>query len=175
MQQQMREDQADHQQKMQELQVVMATESAKLQSQLVDFGNRISRLNESVRRLETDLDAHLEQMAGEIVAAAHSRLESSADLIVKELATRNEKELDKQLDDACERLRIVQKGIEASVSDGLRAQKADSLLAFEQTMEELAGHSVGRWRLALATELNSLGKVLTQQLKPGAGSNIEEN
>ncbi len=175
LQQQMREDQADHQQKMQELQVVMATESAKLQSQLVDFGNRISRLNESVRRLESDLDGHLEQMAGEIVAAAHSRLESSADLIVKELATRNEKELDKQLDDACERLRIVQKGIEASVSDGLRAQKADSLLAFEQTMEELAGHSVGRWRLALATELNSLGKVLTQQLKPGAGSNTDEN
>ena len=172
---QIREEHSEHQQKMEEIQVAMETESAKLQSQLVDFGNRISRLNESVRRLESDLDAHLEHLAGEIVSAAHSRLESSADLIVEELGKRNGEELDKQLDNACEKLRIVQKGIEASVSDGLRAQKADSLLSFEQTMEELAQHSVGRWRLALAKDLNSVGKHLSEQLRPESASNGDGN
>jgi hypothetical protein len=175
LQQHLREEHAEHHRKMQEIQTAMASESAQLQSQLVDFGNRISRLNESVRRLESDLDAHLEHLAGEIVSAAHSRLESSAEQIVKDLGTRNGEELDKQLHDACERLRIVQKGIEASVSDGLRAQKADSLLAFEQTMEELAQHSVGRWRLALAKDLNSVGKHLSEQLRPESSSNGEEN
>jgi len=76
------------------------------------------------------------------------------------LGTRNAKELDHQLDEARGKLKIVQKGIETSVSDLVKTEVAASLLSFGQTMEELAQDSVGRWRSALSQDLTSVAKIL---------------
>jgi hypothetical protein len=80
--------------------------------------------------------------------------------VLKELGTRNAKELDRQLDEARGKLKTVQKGIETSVSDLVKTEVAASLLSFGQTMEELAQDSVGRWRSALSRDLTSVAKIL---------------
>ena len=113
-------------------------------------------------------------MASDTVSSAHSELESAADAILKELGTRNAQELGNQLDDACGRLKIIQKGIEASVSELLRTQVAKTLQSFEQNMEKLAQHSVGRWRLALAKDLKSLAVILGEQFQLEAVSDNNE-
>ncbi|MBZ5720387.1 MAG: hypothetical protein LAO03_08390 [Acidobacteriia bacterium] len=159
---------ADHDaryRELQELQAAMQSESSRLQAQIADLGSRMAKLDESARRLESDLDARLARMAGEVLSGAHAELENAAEMIVKQLETRNAKALESQLDDACGRLRIIQKGIETSVSESLRSQVADTMQCFEQNVDEIARHSVERWRLALARNLNSLGKILGEQFR----------
>jgi hypothetical protein len=75
----------------------------------------------------------------------------------------------------------MQKGIEASVSESLRIQVAETLQSFDHRMEELAQQSVERWQLALASTLNSLARTLGEQFRlqattdanPGQHSSVE--
>jgi hypothetical protein len=68
-------------------------------------------------------------------------------------------------------LKIVQKGIEASVSESLKIQVGETLKAFEHSMEELAQQAVGRLRLTLANGLNSLVLSLGEQFRTEGASN----
>jgi hypothetical protein len=154
-----------HRWEMQQIQTAASSEAARLQTQVADLSGRMVKLDESARRLESELDTHLERMAADIVSDARSELKSTVDALLKELHTRNEKELGKQLDDACSHLKIIQKGIEASASDLLKTQVKDSLKSFEHSMDDLAQHSVERWRRTLAGGLNSLVKTLGEQLR----------
>jgi len=154
-----------HRWEMQQIQTAASSEAARLQTQVADLSGRMAKLDESARRLESELDTHLERMAADIVSDARSELKSTVDVLLKELHTRNEKELGKQLDDACSHLKIIQKGIEASASDLLKTQVKDSLKSFEHSMDDLAQHSVERWRRTLAGGLNSLMKTLGEQLR----------
>jgi hypothetical protein len=154
-----------HRWEMQQIQTAASSEAARLQTQVADLSGRMAKLDESARRLESELDTHLERMAADIVSDARSELKSTVDVLLKELHTRNEKELGKQLDDACSHLKIIQKGIEASASDLLKTQVKDSLKSFEHSMDDLAQHSVERWRRTLAGGLNSLVKTLGEQLR----------
>jgi hypothetical protein len=95
-------------------------------------------------------------------------------VVLKELSTRNSQELGKQLDDACEHLQSVQKGIEGSISQLLKTQVAGTLLSFGQTMEELAQDSVGRWRHALAKDLSSVANTLGAQFRLDGASASQE-
>ena len=56
----------------------------------------------------------------------------------------------------------------------LRTQVAKTLQSFEQNMEKLAQHSVGRWRLALAKDLKSLAVILGEQFQLEAVSDNNE-
>ena len=71
-------------------------------------------------RLESGMDARLSQMANDAISGARIQLETQVDVVLKELGSRNAKELGIQLDDACGKLKTVQKGIETSVSELVR-------------------------------------------------------
>jgi hypothetical protein len=150
----------------QQVQAGVSAESSRLQSQVSTLGGRIGELEDRAFRLESDLDSRLAQMASDSVSNARVQLENAVDVILKELSTRNAKELNAQLEDARAQLKITQKNIEASVSELIKTRVADSLLSFGETMEALARDSVTRWRLSLANNLNSINKILGQQLEP---------
>jgi DNA anti-recombination protein RmuC len=154
-----------YRQEMQKVQAAVGSESSRLQAQNADLATRMAKLNESARQLESDLDSRLVQMGSDIISGARTQLERALDVVLKELGTRNSQELGKQLDDACEHLKSVQKGIEGSISQLLKTEVTGTLLSFGQTMEELAQDSVGRWRHALAQDLSSLAKTLGGQFR----------
>lgn len=173
LQQRLGEEHVAHLKQMQEVQAAAAAESAKLQAQNSDLATRIGKLNESARYLEQELDGRLVRMSTDIISGARTQLENALDVVLKELSTRNAKALDAELDKACGQLKGLQKNIETSVSELLKTRVATTLLSFGQTMEELAQDSVGRWRSALAHNLDSLAKTLGKPL-PGETSGRRE-
>ena len=174
LQQRLSEEHEMHRREMQKIQAAVGTESARLQSQNADLTTRMNKLDESARKLESDLDSRLVQMGSDIISGARTQLERALDVVLKELGTRNAQELGKQLDDACEHLKSVQKGIEGSISQLLKTQVAGNLLSFGQTMEELAQDSVGRWRHALAKDLSTVAKTLGGELRLDGASDSQE-
>ena len=104
-------------------------------------------------------------MSAEFLSSTRTQLESDASAILKELESRNATELNNQLDAACGRLKMVQKGIEVAASELLRAKVAETLQAFQQSMQELAGETVGRWRQALARDLSSVARTLGNEVR----------
>src|SRR5207302_2020823 len=173
LQQRLGEEHDAYRHEMQKVHVEVASEATRLHAQTADLAGRVTKLDESARRLESDLDARLVRMSSDIISGARKQLESALNVVLKELGTRNARELEKQLDEACTRLKSTQKGIEASVSELLKTEVAGTLLSFGQTMEDLAQDSVGRWRHALGKDLNSVAKILGGQfrLEAASGSN----
>ena len=165
LQQRMAEDHDAYGEQMRAIQVSVESQSARLQAQISDLGSRIAKLDEFARRLESDVEIRLGNISSEILANATTELESVAATLAKELATRNAKQLGDQLDEALGRLKIIQKGIEASSSESLNSRVAEVQRWFVQAMEELAQHSVERWRQALGQDLTSLGRALGQQFR----------
>jgi hypothetical protein len=168
MQQRLSEEHDMYRREVQKVQVAVASESSRLQAQNAELANRMAKLDESARQLESSLESRLIQMSGDIISGARTQLERALDVVLKELGTRNAKELGKQLDGACAQLKSVQKGIESSVSQLLKTEVAGGLLSFGQTMEELAQDSVGRWRNALAKDLSSVTKILGGEFRADA-------
>ena len=171
LQQRLGEEHAAYRREIQQVQAAAASESSRLQTQVTGLGARIAELDDCACRLESGMDARLTQMATDAVSGARVQLESQVDVVLKELGSRNAKELGHQLDDACGKLKTVQKGIETSVSELVRTQIAATLLSFGETMDALAQDSVGRWRVALAKDLDSVAKILGGQFRmEGASS-----
>jgi hypothetical protein len=146
-----------------------AEESAQLHAQIAALNDRVSKLDASALRLESEMETQLNQVAHNIISAARSQLETAVESVLKELASRNAKEVEYQLDKACDKLEGTRKSIEGSVSSLIKTEVAGSLLSFGQTMEELAQDSVVRWRSALGRDLNSLAKTLGQEFHVGSG------
>jgi hypothetical protein len=165
LQQRLGEEHNAYRREVQQVQSAASSEWSRLQTQVTDLDGRMGKLDEAARRLESDLDAHLALLASDIVFHARTQLESAVDVVLKELGTRNAKELGSQLEGACEQLRVTQKGIEASIAELLRTRVAETLMSFGETMEELARDSVGRWRVALAKDLTSLVNILGEQFR----------
>ncbi len=165
LQQRLGEEHAAYRREMQQVQAAAASESSRLQTQVTGLGARISELDDTACRLESGMDARLSQMANDAISGARIQLETQVDVVLKELGSRNAKELGIQLDDACGKLKTVQKGIETSVSELVRTQIAATLLSFGETMDALAKDSVGRWRVALAKDLDSVAKILGGQFQ----------
>jgi hypothetical protein len=154
-----------HRREMQAAHAAIGAESSVLQGRIADLDGRISKLDESASRLESELDQRLAATANQIIADARIQLEAAVQAILHELGQRNAKELEGQLEQACKRLTSIQRDAEASASELLRSESAESLQSFEQTIEEMAQHSVSRWRLALAEDLESMSKLLGGQLR----------
>jgi hypothetical protein len=174
LQQRLGEEHAAYRREMQQVQAAAASESSRLQTQVTGLGARISELDDCACRLESGLDARLSQMANDAISGARIQLETQVDVVLKELGSRNAKELGIQLDDACGKLKTVQKGIETSVSELVRTQIAATLLSFGETMDALAQDSVGRWRVALAKDLDSVAKILGGQFRLEGASDSRE-
>jgi hypothetical protein len=153
------------------------TKAAGLQTGVSDLGRKVTALNESVRRLETDLDAHLERVAGEIVSEARAQLESAVAVNHKSLQTRGSTEVEARLNEICGHMRTIQNRIEESFGSSLSAQGEEALQSIAQQLEELAEQSTEKWRLALAADLSSvanhLGRQLRQELESEAGQILE--
>ena len=148
---------------LEQMQVAVKSESVRLQAQITDLDQRMGKLDESARRLESGLDQRLSQMASDTVRTARGQMESALEAALEELSTRNAQDLAQQLDEAGANLKIIQKGIEASVSETLRRQAAETLQGFERSMDDLAQMSVERWRTAFAGGLNSVVRIMGEQ------------
>jgi hypothetical protein len=154
-----------HRWQTQQLQKALAEESARLQAQITDLRDRVSLLDQAAQRLEAGFERRLTQTATEIASGAHAQLESAVQTLLTEAETRNAKDLGDQLDQACDNLKIMQKGIEASVSDTLKARAAEQLSGFQQSVDELVRESGEAWRQRLAAGLNSVVRMLGQQIQ----------
>jgi hypothetical protein len=165
LQQRLSEEHDTYRREMQKAQAAAASESSRLQTQVTSLGARIRELDDCACRLESGMDTRLSQMASDAISGARAQLEVAVDVVLKELGSRNAKELESQLDQARGKLKTVQKGIEASVSELVKTEVAAGLLSFGQTMEALAEDSVGRWRVALARDLSSVAKILGQPFR----------
>jgi hypothetical protein len=159
-----------HRREIEQLQSDVAAKSLQLHAEVTELGSRMATLNDSVRRLESDLDAHLERISGEIVCEARTQLESAVGLALKDLQTRGSNEVEKGLDGLCGQLRTIQNRIENSFAGSLRTQGEETVQSYGQNIEELAQHSVERWRLALAKDLNSVAKTLGEEFRQEAES-----
>jgi hypothetical protein len=175
MQQRLSGEHDSYRREMEKAQATAAAEASRLQAQVTDLGNRIAGLDDTACRLESGMESRLSQMASDQVAAARIQLERALDVVLKELGSRNAKELGNQLDDARAKLKVVQKGIETSVTDLVKTEVAASLLSFGQTMEALAQDSVGRWRSALGRDLSSVAKILGGEFQMESASDSDEN
>lgn len=174
LQQRLSEEHETRSREMKQLQATMESEASRLQAQTADLTARIGKLDDSARKLESELDGRLVRMASDIISGSRTQLENALDVVLKELGTRNAKELEVQLEAARAQLKTVQKGIETSVSELIKTEVAGSLLSFGQTMEELARDSVGRWRLGLAKDLNSVARILGSQIGAESVSESDE-
>ncbi len=156
---------AVHRREIEQIQADTAAKASHLQSEVSDLGRRIAALNESVRRLESDLDAHLERVAGEIVSAAQTQLQSAVAQALKDTQTRGSNEAESRVNEICGHLRTIQNRIEGSFSGSLKAQGEEAVQSIAQKFEELAQQSTEKLRLALARDLNSVAKTLGEQLR----------
>ena len=152
-------------QELEQFQAAVAGESSRLQQQIADLDCRMGKLDESARRLESGLDKRLSQMSSDTVRSARSQMESALEVVLSELGTRSVQELQNQIGEASANLQTIRKGIEASLSESLRIQTAETLQSFEHRMEDLAQQSIERWRLALGGALNSLARTLGDQFR----------
>jgi hypothetical protein len=150
-------------QHLEQVQAVVKSESARLQTEIADLDRRMAKLDESASQLEAGLDKRLSQMASDTVRTARGQMEGALEVALNELSTRSAQELANQLEEASSNLKSIQRGIEASVSDSLRLHSAEALQSFEHSVEELAQQSIERWRVAFAGGLNSLVKILGEQ------------
>ncbi len=156
---------AAYRREMQQVHAAVASEVADIQAETTNISNRMTTLDASARQLETEMDSHLTRVATDIISGARTQLESALDVVLKDLGTRNARELESHLENAQDRLRMIQKGIETSVSGLVKAKVADSLVLFGQTIEALAQDAVTRWRDGLARDLSSMSEILKNNLK----------
>lgn len=154
-----------HRREMEQIQGEGAARAAQLQTEVTDLGRSMGALNESVRKVETELDGHLQALTAQILADARAQMESEVAAAVKELQTRATNEADRQIDEVCGHLRTIQNRIEKSFSGSLKVQGEESAQAAGQQIEELAQQSVEKWRIALARDLSSVAQNLGQKLR----------
>ena len=150
---------------LEQLRASVESESSRLREQVEYLDGRIVKLDASAQALESGLDQRLSQMASNAVRDTRSQLESVANEILEELTTRGVSALGTQLEEATGNMKIVQKGIVASAADSLKAEATNALQAFQHSMDELANHSIERWRLKLAGGLNAVLKSLGEQFQ----------
>ena len=155
----------------------VAAESLRLHGQIEQLDSHISMLDESVRSWESGLDGRLSQMASDTLSNTRNEIEDVADGILQELKTRSAQTVGNQMDEAAGNMRIVQKGIVASVTESLKTQSADALQELEHSMDELARSSIERCRDRIAAGLNAVVKNLGEQFQAEArfGSDDSEH
>ncbi|MBV8052061.1 MAG: hypothetical protein JOZ80_12770 [Acidobacteriaceae bacterium] len=150
---------------LQQLRSSLDLESARLHEQIESLNSRIAKLDQSARTLESGLDQRLSQMASNTLKDTRTELEAVANGIREELTSKAVKVLAAQLDEASSNMKVVQKGIVASVTESLRAQASDTLQVFERAADEVAKLSVEHCRHNLTRALNAAMKSIGEELQ----------
>ena len=101
---------------MQQVHASVASEVADIHAETTNLANRMLRWTHPQSSGNRN-GWRLVRVASDIISGARSQLESALNIVLKDFGTRNAEELAAQLDDASNRLRIIQKGIETSVSE----------------------------------------------------------
>jgi len=148
-----------------QMQVAGETKAAKVRAEVAELVKRIGTLNDSVRRLESELDAHLVGMAGEIVSGAEGQIDSAAAQALKNLHARAANEIEARLSEMCGHLRTIQNRIEESFAGSVAAQGEGAALSIVEKFEELAEKATAKWRIALAKDLNSVAEAVGRQMR----------
>ncbi|HVM94431.1 MAG TPA: hypothetical protein VMT67_16535 [Terriglobales bacterium] len=148
-----------------QMQVAGEAKAAEARAAATELGARIGTLNESVRRLESELDAHLVGVAGEIVSGAEGELESAAAGALKNLHARAANEIEARLSEMCGHLRTIQNRIEESFAGSVAAQGEGAERSIAERFEELAREATAKWRVGLAKDLNSVAEGLGRQMR----------
>jgi hypothetical protein len=152
-----------HRKQIEQVRDTVSAEALRLQEQISVLDQRMAKLDESARLLESGLDQRLSKMASDTVRTARGQMDGALEGALNDLAARSTQELGNQLDEAGANLKIIQKGIEASVSESLKIQVNETLQSFEGRMDDLAQKCVERWKIAFAGGLNSLVRILGEQ------------
>jgi hypothetical protein len=150
------EEREAHRRELEAVQVAAASESSRLQAQLIELGRRMAELDETAQRLESGLNTRLMRMAAETVSGVRTQLQSAADSILENLVARNAKDMEHQLDEATARLKNIQNEIEVSVSESLKTNVSETLQSFEKAMDDSAQCSVAAARSQLQNAANSI-------------------
>jgi len=166
LQQRLAEEHGVYRKEIQQVHASVASEVADLEAETTNLKQRMATVEASAQHLEAELDGRLVRVASDIISGARNQLENALNVVLKDLGTRNAKELGAQLDEACAKLRTMQKGIETSVSELVKSKVTDSLVSFGQTIEALAQDAVTRWREGLAKDLGSMTEILGRRLRP---------
>jgi len=159
---------------LEQLRVEVAGESLRLHEQIEQLDNRVGALNDSLHSWESGLDGRLAQMATETLSNARNEIEAAANSILQELQNRGAQTIDNQLDEAAGNMRIIQKGIVASLSESLKAQTAETLQECERSLDQLTHSSIERCRQRIAAGLNAVVKNIGEQFQAEAGFGTEE-
>jgi hypothetical protein len=129
-----------------------------------------SHVSETLQGFEKTMD----DSAQGAVAAVRSQLQSAANSIFEDSVARNAQDVRHQLDEAASRLKSIQNEIEAAVSESVKSTVLGTLQSFEKTMDDSAQRSVGRWRVALARDLNSVASILGEHFRSEAEADSNE-
>ncbi len=148
---------------LEQLQASVESETSRLRTQIEYLDGRLAKLDTQAQALESGLDQRLSQMSSNTVRDTRKQLEEIANEILEELAARGVTTLRAQLDEASGNMKVIQSGIVASASESLKVEASNALAGFEDSMQQVASHSVERWRLKLAGGLNALAKGLGEQ------------
>jgi hypothetical protein len=154
-----------HRGEVEQMQADVVAKASQLQSEVSALGARIGALNGSVRRLESELDAHLVRVAGEIVTGAEGQIESAVALALKNLQARGSNEIESCIGEMCSHLRSIQNRIENSFVGSVTAQGEEAVQAIALRFEELAEKYMKSWRMALAQDLKSVAEALGRELR----------
>jgi len=119
-------------------------------------------------------DKAMEDSSQRSLAGVRSQLQNAANAIFEDSRARNAKDVKQQLDEAAARLKSIQSEIEASVSQSVKASVSETLKSFDKAMDDSAQRTVGRWRAALAKDLNSVASILGEHFRSDAGNGSEK-
>ena len=164
----LKDEHAVRQMELEKVRVEVAAESLRLHEQIEQLDSRTRSLDESVRSWESSLEERLERLTGDMVDQTRNELEGVAGNLLQELKTRSSQTLENQMEEMTGNMRIVQKGVTASVSESLKAQAGEALHGFEQSANELVQLSVERCRQKLAGAFGSVMKNLGEQFSQEA-------
>jgi hypothetical protein len=150
---------------LEKLRLRMESESSQLREQMDSLDGRIAKLNAATEAFESSLEQRLSEMSTKIVGDVRQQLAVEANAMLEELTARSITALQRQLDEAADKMRIFHNGIMDSTSQTLKLESATALHGFGESMEQMTNHSVERWRSKLASGLTAVAKNLSEQLQ----------
>jgi hypothetical protein len=150
---------------LEKLRVRVESESSLLREQIDSLDSRIAKLNAATQAFESGMDQRLSEMSSKIVGDVRRQLGVEANAMLEELTARSVTTLQRQLDEAADKMKIFQSGILDSTSHTLKLESATALHGFGESMEQMTTHSVERWRSKLADSLTTVAKNLSEQLQ----------
>ncbi|HKU25789.1 MAG TPA: hypothetical protein VJQ54_09985 [Candidatus Sulfotelmatobacter sp.] len=170
MQQTLNEEQDARREEVEKIRMSIAAECSRLREHVESLENRIGKLDQAARALESGLDQRLSVLSSNTIKETRGQLQGVASEILSEWAACADDTLTRRLGEASEKMKVVEKEIVAAGSQSLNAEAAHALRSFENSMQDLARLSSTQWRSKLEGALQSLLKTVGEQFEADAKS-----